>query len=116
MTHVTCRLTAKNRDQLGSPALGNPVWASFCLLPRPTTNAINKLLFQPIVLNWRHEQIICVCDAPSECVTHEPITTLHPNGTAMDWPLDRMTKNNFKWPYCINVGRTSLRSASIRQL
>ena len=29
MTHVTCRLTAKNRDQLRKPRLGNRVWASF---------------------------------------------------------------------------------------
>ena len=32
MTHVTCRLTAKNRDQLRNPALGNRVWASFTFL------------------------------------------------------------------------------------
>jgi len=29
VTHVTCRLTAKNRDQLRNPTLGNRVWASF---------------------------------------------------------------------------------------
>jgi len=29
MTHVTCRLTAKNRDQLRNRTLGNRVWASF---------------------------------------------------------------------------------------
>ena len=29
MTHVTCRLTAKNRDQLRNPSLGNRVWATF---------------------------------------------------------------------------------------
>ena len=29
MTHVTCRLTGKNRDQLRNPTLGNRVWASF---------------------------------------------------------------------------------------
>ena len=29
MTHVTCRLTAKNRDQLWNPTLGNRVWATF---------------------------------------------------------------------------------------
>jgi len=29
MTHVTCRLTAKNRDQLRNPALGNRVRAAF---------------------------------------------------------------------------------------
>ena len=29
MTHVTCRLTTKNRDQLRNPTLGNRVWATF---------------------------------------------------------------------------------------
>jgi len=28
-SHVTCRLTAKNRDQLRNPTLGNRVWATF---------------------------------------------------------------------------------------
>jgi len=29
MTHVTCRLTAKNPDQLRNPTLGYRVWATF---------------------------------------------------------------------------------------
>ena len=29
MTHVTCRLTAKNRDQFRNPTLGSRVWATF---------------------------------------------------------------------------------------
>jgi len=29
MTHVTCKLTAKNQDQLRNPALGNRVWVTF---------------------------------------------------------------------------------------
>ena len=29
MTHVTCRLAAKYRDQLRTPTLGNRVWATF---------------------------------------------------------------------------------------
>jgi len=29
MTHVTCRLSAKNRDQLRNPTPGNRVWATF---------------------------------------------------------------------------------------
>ena len=33
MTHVTCRLTAKNQDQLRNPTLGNRVWATFLPLP-----------------------------------------------------------------------------------
>jgi len=32
LTHVTCRLTAKNRDQLQNPALDNRVWATFFYL------------------------------------------------------------------------------------
>jgi len=31
MTHVTCRLTAKNRDQRRNPTLGNRAWATFYL-------------------------------------------------------------------------------------
>jgi len=32
MIHVTCMLTAKNRDQLRNPTLGNRVWA---MIPLP---------------------------------------------------------------------------------
>jgi len=32
MTHITCRLTAKNWDQLRNPTLGNRVWATFIFL------------------------------------------------------------------------------------
>jgi len=37
MTHVTCRLTAKNQDQLRNPMLGNRVRATFTL-PLPFLN------------------------------------------------------------------------------
>jgi len=36
MTHVTCRLTAKNRDQLRNPTLGNQAWATFSQLMSST--------------------------------------------------------------------------------
>jgi len=32
MTHVICSLTAKNRDQLRNPTLGNRVWATFTFI------------------------------------------------------------------------------------
>jgi len=35
MTHITCRLTAKNRDQLQNPTLCNRVWATFTFLLGP---------------------------------------------------------------------------------
>jgi len=40
MTHVTCRLAAKNRDQLRNPTLGNRVWATFTFL---LSNAVTRL-------------------------------------------------------------------------
>ena len=36
MTYVTCRLTAKNRDQLWNPTLGNRVWLLFYNMNNPT--------------------------------------------------------------------------------
>jgi len=42
MTHVTCRLTAKNRDQLRNPTLGNRVWATFTFF---YTEAMRRLPF-----------------------------------------------------------------------
>jgi len=38
MTHDTYRLTAKNRDQLRNPELGNRVWATFFNLLLPAAN------------------------------------------------------------------------------
>ena len=32
MTHLTCRLTAKNWDQLRNPMLGNRVWATVTIM------------------------------------------------------------------------------------
>ena len=32
MIHATCWLTAKNRDELWNPTLGNRVWATFTFL------------------------------------------------------------------------------------
>jgi len=34
MTHITCRLTTKNRYQLRNPTLGNRVWATFTFFTR----------------------------------------------------------------------------------
>jgi len=51
MTHVTCRLTTKNQDQLRNPMLGSQVWATLCLyliylLPRDTrTHPFNGPLY-----------------------------------------------------------------------
>jgi len=43
MIHVTCRLTAQNRDQLRNPTLGNRVWATFTLNTSPLNNKSHML-------------------------------------------------------------------------
>ena len=49
MTHVTCRLTAKNQDQLWNPTLGNRVRATF--LPFTSTNYALKSMLMCVVLS-----------------------------------------------------------------
>ena len=50
MTHVTCRLTAKNRDQLRNHTLGDRLWATF--LPLQHWRCASKK--QTIILKaWR---------------------------------------------------------------
>jgi len=44
MTHVTCRLTAKNRDYPRNPTLGNRIWAALLFTLPPTTKTDYKLV------------------------------------------------------------------------
>jgi len=46
MTHVTCRLSAKIRDQLRNPTLGNRVWATY--LSFYVTNQLGQLSLAPL--------------------------------------------------------------------
>jgi len=41
--HVTCRLTAKNQDQLQNPMLSNRVWATFTFVWRGIESLVGKL-------------------------------------------------------------------------
>jgi len=51
MTHVTGGLTAKNRDQLQNPTLGNRVWATFTFFNfRVTSRGDTPTLPQPKLL------------------------------------------------------------------
>jgi len=54
MTHVTCRLTTKNRDQLRNPMLGNRVWATFTFLTQLEKSTVSNDLVKRfnVVLYW----------------------------------------------------------------
>jgi len=45
MTHVTCRLTAKNRDELRNPELCSRVWATFTFFTTKYHSETRELLF-----------------------------------------------------------------------
>ena len=53
MTHVTCRLTAKYRDQLRDPTLGNRVWATFTFL-----HTVGLLRIDRIVLSTVRSSVV----------------------------------------------------------
>jgi len=54
MTHVTCRLTAGNWDQLRNPALGSRVWASFTFAYADVLNTWTAVLAASVAVG-------CVC-------------------------------------------------------
>ena len=56
MTHATCRLTAKNRDQLRNPTLGNGVWATFTFT-----------FYHPLITRLKMQRGFRDCN-PSLCV------------------------------------------------
>ena len=59
MTYVTCRLTAKDQNQLRNPTLGNRVWTTFTFLRRWTArrDVLVKLLCVGTSCSTKPEQI-----------------------------------------------------------
>ena len=60
MTHVTCRLTAKNRDRFRNPTLGNRVWATFIFFRQPNTDLIVAISCHVIAACCRYQWSISV--------------------------------------------------------
>jgi len=93
MTHVTCRLTTKNRDQLRNPALGNRVWATFTffsfgymLANRQTYRETDRRTYHktplPLVAYQERSRTRClasVCVCVCVCVTVMSTADFHVN-------------------------------------
>ena len=83
MTHITCRLTAKNRDQFRNPTLGNRVWATFTFfllaeVMRGECCGVQKVLEIDTAVNsqhspYTHARTYCSSEGWSERVSTEPI-------------------------------------------
>jgi len=67
MTHVTCRLTTKNRDQLRNPTLGNRVWATYTFLQHKQINYCILFLLCIGAVGWAAKRA-SVCEKLSDGV------------------------------------------------
>ena len=59
MTHVTCRLTAKNRDQLWNPTLGNRVWATFTFFTSQRSASVRCVSFH-LRRSWTSSPLVLI--------------------------------------------------------
>ena len=113
MTHVTCRLTAKNPDQLRNPTLGNQVWATilFTLLPCYVASRAYSAKKRPIVtdVTWSGGLSVCLPVSLSVCVCLLDITVCateaaEPIEIIAVWYVDSGVPNE----PCIKLGPESL--------
>jgi len=104
MTHITCRLTAKNRDQLRNPTLGNRLWARFFILGVLDTTSLSSAFY---VSRQRGTARICCC-APCfdrhslwPATDHEPAlsTRAHWQNMKVDWiySIKQMMTQSYGW-------------------
>jgi len=88
MTPVTCRLTAKNRDQLRNPTLGNRVWATFTFYYK-TGSLIQVTMDLNSLMTWTAVKLLSVrqawCSSPSPHITRLLLTATCNQG----WHLKR---------------------------
>ena len=67
MTHVTCRLTAKNRDQLWNPTLGSRVYGlPLPFLPRPSACQQNGIIH---VSGLKFKTLVSAKDQVTHCIS-----------------------------------------------
>jgi len=71
MTHVTCRLTAKNRNELRNPTLVNRVWATFY-----SVSPVLLLLSNAMLSGPRSHHIIGIYCKMCIALTHSLIKTV----------------------------------------
>ena len=74
MTHVTCRLTAKNRDQHRNPTLGNRVWATLPFYIERDSQETAEMVIglkrqRPTSCCYAHEQVCVQLSTSADSVT-----------------------------------------------
>jgi len=83
MTHVTCRLTAKNRDQHRNPMLGNRVWATLPFYIERDSQETAEMVIglkrqRPTSCCYAHEQVCVQLSTSADSVTNPRICCYAP--------------------------------------
>ena len=79
MTHVTCWLTAKNRDQLRNPTLGNRVWSTFFYL------SIYDGVMSRSSVSFVSACYVCVAVTTMTLVLLQQLLLISQNVTHLEW-------------------------------
>jgi len=92
MTHITCRLTAKNRDPLRNRTLGNRVWAAFTFLLLCVSGFVDDVTFShngEFTDNWLYHTCgdINVIIVPYLCQLYVKLSYVSVTVTALKYAL-----------------------------
>ena len=104
MTHVTSRLTAKIRDQLRNPTLGNRVWATFFTITCTATHRATQQLSLATTIS-RIAQHICM---------NGTLRRDFPDVARFCPPVCRITSRAGAWCICLRVVRVELRRVHVQ--
>jgi len=89
MAHVTCRMTAKNRDQLPNHTLGNQLWAVSSVLDLLTAGPNKRPTFRAAAAIW------ISAAGPRLTSAANPPATLLLSGRRADGRTDGRTLDRF---------------------
>jgi len=93
MTHITCRLTAKNRDQLWNPTLGNRVWATFTFFAVTECDTWFNVTVRQLCLSLVNDSLANVYITCRQC--HAMSQHTSKNSTAKPQKLPHKTASQF---------------------
>ena len=81
MTDVTCRLTAKNRDQLRNPTLSNRIWATFTFLRPRGTRDVSDATRRTLQGSLKQQQTAVLQDCRGALISMQHVGVYRPSSS-----------------------------------
>jgi len=98
MTYITCWLTAKNRDQLRNPTLGNRVWTTFTFFLTVDYTDLLPVFF------------VCVSYLLLSYIVIAKILCAARQHTVVQKKMERVVKVNFKYSLLVDTRLNRVKS------